>query len=127
MGLEGVDGGTRTHDCWDHNPGLYQLSYAHLYLDLPKKYKGLLRVKIQGKSIVLLKRGFLFFVSYQLLLLGKIACGQSPGAIAWRQSLAGNFALKSSPSANNSTKPTAKKADIEGAKELKCPLGSGRN
>ena len=25
----GVDDGTRTHDDRDHNPGLYQLSYAH--------------------------------------------------------------------------------------------------
>ena len=25
----GVDDGTRTHDNRDHNPGLYQLSYAH--------------------------------------------------------------------------------------------------
>ena len=25
----GVDDGTRTHDGWIHNPGLYQLSYAH--------------------------------------------------------------------------------------------------
>jgi hypothetical protein len=36
MGIEltvsrkvGVDDGTRTHDDRDHNPGLYQLSYAH--------------------------------------------------------------------------------------------------
>ena len=27
----GVDDGTRTHDDRDHNPGLYQLSYAHHY------------------------------------------------------------------------------------------------
>ena len=27
--LFGVDDGTRTHDDWNHNPGLYQLSYAH--------------------------------------------------------------------------------------------------
>jgi hypothetical protein len=26
---DGVDDGTRTHDDWNHNPGLYQLSYAH--------------------------------------------------------------------------------------------------
>ncbi len=25
----GVDDGTRTHDDWNHNPGLYQLSYTH--------------------------------------------------------------------------------------------------
>ena len=25
----GVDDGTRTHDSRNHNPGLYQLSYAH--------------------------------------------------------------------------------------------------
>ncbi len=25
----GVDDGARTHDHWNHNPGLYQLSYAH--------------------------------------------------------------------------------------------------
>jgi hypothetical protein len=25
----GVDDGTRTHDNRNHNPGLYQLSYAH--------------------------------------------------------------------------------------------------
>lgn len=36
---DGVDDGTRTHDDRDHNPGLYQLSYAHhgfgvLYLSL---------------------------------------------------------------------------------------------
>ncbi len=23
--------GTRTHDNWNHNPGLYQLSYSHHY------------------------------------------------------------------------------------------------
>ncbi len=28
-GMIGVDDGTRTHDDRDHNPGLYQLSYAH--------------------------------------------------------------------------------------------------
>ena len=28
-GKNGVDDGTRTHDDRDHNPGLYQLSYAH--------------------------------------------------------------------------------------------------
>ncbi|KTC95742.1 hypothetical protein Lery_2037 [Legionella erythra] len=27
--LNGVNDGTRTHDNRDHNPGLYQLSYAH--------------------------------------------------------------------------------------------------
>ena len=27
----GVDDGARTHDNWNHNPGLYQLSYAHHY------------------------------------------------------------------------------------------------
>ncbi|CRH27575.1 hypothetical protein BN1184_AA_01700 [Pantoea ananatis] len=25
----GVANGTRTHDNWNHNPGLYQLSYSH--------------------------------------------------------------------------------------------------
>ena len=25
----GVDDGNRTHDNWNHNPALYQLSYAH--------------------------------------------------------------------------------------------------
>ena len=25
----GVDDGTRTHDNWNHNTGLYQLNYAH--------------------------------------------------------------------------------------------------
>ena len=25
----GVDGGDRTRDRWNHNPELYQLSYAH--------------------------------------------------------------------------------------------------
>ena len=29
--VSGVDDGTRTHDDRDHNPGLYQLSYAHLF------------------------------------------------------------------------------------------------
>ena len=27
--LNGVGDGTRTHDNWNHNPGLYQLSYTH--------------------------------------------------------------------------------------------------
>ena len=27
--VNGVDDGTRTHDDWNHNPGLYQLSYTH--------------------------------------------------------------------------------------------------
>ncbi len=31
----GVDDGTRTHDGWNHNPGLYQLSYAHHYTIVP--------------------------------------------------------------------------------------------
>jgi hypothetical protein len=26
---DGVNDGTRTHDDWNHNPGLYQLSYTH--------------------------------------------------------------------------------------------------
>ena len=30
----GVDDGTRTHDDRDHNPGLYQLSYAHHWVNL---------------------------------------------------------------------------------------------
>lgn len=25
----GVSDGNRTHDNWNHNPGLYRLSYAH--------------------------------------------------------------------------------------------------
>ena len=29
LSKSGVDDGTRTHDDRDHNPGLYQLSYAH--------------------------------------------------------------------------------------------------
>jgi hypothetical protein len=29
MRNNGVDDGTRTHDDWNHNPGLYQLSYTH--------------------------------------------------------------------------------------------------
>ena len=29
MPENGVDDGTRTHDDRNHNPGLYQLSYAH--------------------------------------------------------------------------------------------------
>ena len=33
-GRIGVDDGTRTHDDRDHNPGLYQLSYAHHCLSL---------------------------------------------------------------------------------------------
>ncbi len=28
-GCFGVDDGTRTRDNWNHNPGLYQLSYVH--------------------------------------------------------------------------------------------------
>ena len=27
----GVADGARTHDNWNHNPGLYQLSYSHLW------------------------------------------------------------------------------------------------
>jgi hypothetical protein len=27
--LTGVGGGIRTHDHWNHNPALYQLSYTH--------------------------------------------------------------------------------------------------
>ncbi len=27
--LNGVANGIRTHDNWNHNPGLYQLSYSH--------------------------------------------------------------------------------------------------
>ena len=27
----GVANGIRTHDNWNHNPGLYQLSYSHHY------------------------------------------------------------------------------------------------
>ena len=30
--LFGVADGARTHDNWNHNPGLYQLSYSHHYL-----------------------------------------------------------------------------------------------
>ena len=32
-----MDDGTRTHDDRDHNPGLYQLSYAHHYRYRTKK------------------------------------------------------------------------------------------
>jgi hypothetical protein len=28
----GVADGARTHDNWNHNPGLYQLSYSHLWV-----------------------------------------------------------------------------------------------
>ncbi len=31
--LYGVDNGTRTHDDRNHNPGLYQLSYTHHWLE----------------------------------------------------------------------------------------------
>jgi hypothetical protein len=27
--MGGVADGARTHDHWNHNPGLYQLSYSH--------------------------------------------------------------------------------------------------
>ena len=27
--VNGVADGARTHDNWNHNPGLYQLSYSH--------------------------------------------------------------------------------------------------
>ncbi len=37
-GKFGVDDGTRTHDDRDHNPGLYQLSYAHHYRYRTKNY-----------------------------------------------------------------------------------------
>ena len=30
--LFGVADGARTHDNWNHNPGLYQLSYSHHWL-----------------------------------------------------------------------------------------------
>ena len=33
----GVNDGTRTHDNRDHNPGLYQLSYAHHTAGLTQK------------------------------------------------------------------------------------------
>ena len=29
--IDGVANGIRTHDNWNHNPGLYQLSYSHHY------------------------------------------------------------------------------------------------
>ena len=29
---DGVDDGARTHDHWNHNPGLYQLSYIHHFV-----------------------------------------------------------------------------------------------
>ena len=29
QGNNGVADGARTHDNWNHNPGLYQLSYSH--------------------------------------------------------------------------------------------------
>ena len=35
FGRIGVDDGTRTHDDRDHNPGLYQLSYAHHCFNYP--------------------------------------------------------------------------------------------
>ncbi len=38
VGEFGVDDGTRTHDDRDHNPGLYQLSYAHHWFKLYAKY-----------------------------------------------------------------------------------------
>ena len=31
---DGVDDGARTHDHWNHNPGLYQLSYIHHFVSL---------------------------------------------------------------------------------------------
>ena len=39
-GINGVANGTRTHDNWNHNPGLYQLSYSH-----HKKQDEILRIK----------------------------------------------------------------------------------
>ena len=33
----GVADGVRTHDNWNHNPGLYQLSYSHHVLELKSK------------------------------------------------------------------------------------------
>ena len=32
--LNGVANGIRTHDNWNHNPGLYQLSYSHQRVDI---------------------------------------------------------------------------------------------
>ena len=34
----GVADGTRTHDNWNHNPGLYQLSYSHHRKALPGRW-----------------------------------------------------------------------------------------
>ena len=39
--FDGVADGTRTHDNWNHNPGLYQLSYSHhLKLSMTRVHRG---------------------------------------------------------------------------------------
>jgi hypothetical protein len=34
-----VADGARTHDNWNHNPGLYQLSYSHHKIGLPDRIR----------------------------------------------------------------------------------------
>ncbi len=44
----GVDDGNRTHDNWNHNPALYQLSYAHhiaVLLCCGTAYRSMVRTK----------------------------------------------------------------------------------
>ncbi len=46
-----MDDGTRTHDDRDHNPGLYQLSYAHHWffcLNLNSAFVASLKINFQS-------------------------------------------------------------------------------
>ena len=46
----GVDDGTRTHDDRDHNPGLYQLSYAHHSIQIVSRLKPLLQCHLKWRA-----------------------------------------------------------------------------
>ena len=45
-----MDDGTRTHDDRDHNPGLYQLSYAHHSIQIVSRLKPLLQCHLKWRA-----------------------------------------------------------------------------
>ncbi len=79
QGNFGVTDGTRTHDDWNHNPGLYQLSYGHRR----DQQHDLLAEQKQDYSDVFISLPSTFFTSSKCFLTRvRDRCATSPSHAA---------------------------------------------